>query len=974
MHPDDVRFRPPVLGFSRNLIFALAVVFVGIAAMLRYGGETPQLHTMLDSCAATITVLIALLLWDVSRRGDYNWPLFLAISFAIAAIGEVVHMAAVLGWLGTGASDPGLRGGTWGPPAHLLPIALGGALLLPRRRPFPWIFALVLVLAVIALVVVFRSVPRYTERGLLGISRPSLTLVPLIWAATGLAYWRFGQRSEIARAIAVSAIVFVMAHIAMLYSMAPNDAAAMIAHFDKVVAAALLLLNLTQIGVADSVRRREAERQLTELNRELDAHVIDRTARLHDSEERAALIVDTALDAVISIDQSGVITGWNPQAEETFGWQSEEALGGLVDQFIMPERFREAHRAGLARYLDTGEARVLNKRIEITALHRDGHEFPVELAITPIRARGIVSFSAFVRDISERRLAETRLQAQLQRLHLLDEITRAIGSRQDLRSIFQVVVRTMEDRLPADFVCMARYDRVDNMLTVEHVGVRSSGLGRELDIAEPTQIAIDRNGLSRCVAGQLVYEPDTAEVDFPFPNRLASHGLHSLVLAPIPVEDEVFGVMIVARRAARGFLSFDCEFLKQLAEHVGLAAHQTQLRDRLQRAYDDLRQTREAVLAQERLRAIGQMASGIAHDINNAISPVSVYTQAMLKREPGLKPELREYLELVGRVVKDITATVARLRDFYRNRESEVELSPLQLNDLVLQVVELTRARWSDMPQQRGIVITISTALGADLPRVMGNAPELREALTNLIFNAVDAMPGGGTITIRTDTLRSAGGGEPRVRLEVGDTGGGMDEEARKRCLEPFFTTKGERGTGLGLAMVYGTIQRHNARIDIESAKGEGTRVRLDFAACKAAPRKPVRKPADMLRLRLLIVDDDPDVLRSTTFVLKGDKHDITAADGGAAAIELLHEAYEAAKPYDLVITDLGMPYIDGNQVAAAVKELFPSTPVLLLTGWGRRMDDTGTPPAHIDFLMSKPPDLDELREIFLRVAGKSSS
>src|SRR5262249_41899633 len=153
---------------------------------------------------------------------------------------------------------------------------------------------------------------------------------------------------------------------------------------------------------------------------------------------------------------------------------------------------------------------------------------------------------------------------------------------------------------------------------------------------------------------------------------------------------------------------------------------------------------------QERLRALGQMASGIAHDINNAISPVSVYTQSLLEREPDLSPRTRSYLETVGRVIKDVSATVSRMRDFYRGSESEAEFQALNLNDLIPQVVELTRARWNDMPQQRGIVIRVVTRLDKTLPLVRGNAAELREAATNLIFNAVDAMPDGGTITIHT--------------------------------------------------------------------------------------------------------------------------------------------------------------------------------------------------------------------------------
>jgi signal transduction histidine kinase/ActR/RegA family two-component response regulator len=434
------------------------------------------------------------------------------------------------------------------------------------------------------------------------------------------------------------------------------------------------------------------------------------------------------------------------------------------------------------------------------------------------------------------------------------------------------------------------------------------------------------------------------------------------------VEGAVSGVLIVSRLQSDAFLSTDCEFLRQLGEHVGLAVHQTQLRASLQQAYDELRQTQQAVLEQERLRAIGQMASGIAHDINNAISPVAVYTQSLLERDLDLAPEVRDYLDVVGRVVKDLAATVARMRDFYRPDDTRTEFEPVDLNALVPQVVELTRARWSDMPQQRGAAIAVVTELEDDLPMIMGNASELREMATNLIFNAVDAMPDGGTLTITTETRRSDPGGD-KVRLEVGDTGTGMDEETRRRCLEPFFTTKGERGTGLGLAMVYGAAQRHKARLDIDSSPGGGARMRLDFDVATAAP--PAKQSAarqSVRSLRLLIVDDDPAVLKSTAVVLEVSGHRVTTANGGRAGIDALRASHAAGEAFDAIITDLGMPHVDGNQVARAAKEIFPATPVILLTGWGRRMATGDEAPAHVDYVLPKPLELDQLREVFARI------
>ena len=571
--------------------------------------------------------------------------------------------------------------------------------------------------------------------------------------------------------------------------------------------------------------------------------------------------------------------------------------------------------------------------------------------------------AALETQIAERQLAERKVHEQLERLNLLQQITRSIGERQDLRSIFQVVVRSLEDQLPIDFSCICLYEPAQHALQVTCVGVRSEALAQSFMMGEQAHIPIDENGLSSCVRGKLVYEADIAGVAFPFPQRLAQGGLRALVMAPLLAENTVFGILIVARRAAHSFTSGECEFLSQLSEHVALAANQAQLYGALQRAYDDLRQTQQSVMQQERLRALGQMASGIAHDINNAISPVALYTESLLETETNLSPQGRHCLEVIERAIDDVAATVARMREFYRQREPQLALSPIDANLVVQQVLDLTRARWSDMPQQRGIVIVLRTQLADALPMLPGSVGEIREALTNLVFNAVDAMPDGGTLSVRTSCTGAAGEAR-QVCIEVGDTGIGMDENTRRRCLEPFFTTKGERGTGLGLAMVYGMMERHGASIDIVTAPGQGTAVRLDFPACAAGEGEPAADAAHAVppRLRILVVDDDPMVLKSLRDILEIDGHDVVSADGGQAGIDCFQAAYDRHEQFAVVITDLGMPHVDGRKVASAVRQCSPATPIIMLTGWGQRLAADSDYPEHVDCVLGKPPRLKELR------------
>ncbi|HWF09209.1 MAG TPA: response regulator [Bryobacteraceae bacterium] len=397
------------------------------------------------------------------------------------------------------------------------------------------------------------------------------------------------------------------------------------------------------------------------------------------------------------------------------------------------------------------------------------------------------------------------------------------------------------------------------------------------------------------------------------------------------------------------------------------AAREAELNEALRKACDDLRQSQDAAIQHERLRALGQMASGIAHDINNALAPVSLYVATLLEREPGLSTRARDYLEITQRAIEDVAHTVGRMRDFYRARGPELVLSPVDVNRIVRQVADLTRARWHDIPLERGIVIDLRLDLARNLAHASGIEAEMREALTNLVFNAVDAMPAGGTLMLRTSAASEDSG---HIEIAVTDTGSGMDEQTRRQCLEPFFTTKGERGTGLGLAMVYGVVRRHSAEIDIESAPGAGTTVRLRFAS-SAASQIPVQEAPEIAptSLRLLIVDDDPVVSKTLHQILEIEGHQVATAMGGQEAVNLFEAGSDRRDSFDVVITDLGMPHVDGTRVAAAVKTGSPATRVILLTGWGQKLMAEGNVPPHVDYVISKPPKLRDLRNALAQCA-----
>ncbi len=396
----------------------------------------------------------------------------------------------------------------------------------------------------------------------------------------------------------------------------------------------------------------------------------------------------------------------------------------------------------------------------------------------------------------------------------------------------------------------------------------------------------------------------------------------------------------------------------------------------LEQGNEALRQAQHSLVQQERLRALGQMASGVAHDINNAISPISLYAEAMLEHEP-LSDKARGYLNNIQRAMDDVAQTVARMREFYRPREREPRLSDVELNPLVQQVIDLTRSRWQDLARQRGVAIEVVATLAPDLATIRGEESEIRDALSNLVCNAVDALPQGGRIGISTCNLGTPGvRGEPGVRVEVSDTGVGMDENSRRRCLEPFFTTKGDRGAGLGLSMVHGMANRHGAALEIDSVAGRGTTVRLTFrnGSSSAGASRRVAPQSASRSLRVLLVDDDPSLLESLRSALQDEGHKVTTSNGGQSGIDAFREAQRAGRLFDIVITDLGMPYVDGRQVIAGVRELSPSTPIILLTGWGQHAANEQDGPPQVDRLLGKPPRIRELRAALAELTGRRAT
>jgi signal transduction histidine kinase/ActR/RegA family two-component response regulator len=408
--------------------------------------------------------------------------------------------------------------------------------------------------------------------------------------------------------------------------------------------------------------------------------------------------------------------------------------------------------------------------------------------------------------------------------------------------------------------------------------------------------------------------------------------------------------------------------------------NQARLTEGTQQAYDELRRTQQAVVQQERLRALGQMASGVAHDINNALSPITAYSELLLSTLPDLADGPRERLKKISQAAQDVAQIVARMREFYRRDLDTDQLEKVNVNKAVEEVVELTRPRWRALAQRQGISIRVNIEPEANPPLLVCNPSELREALTNVIFNSVEALPQGGVITLitrsaaRPDPLEG-GKAQQEIQIEIRDNGIGMDDRVREHCLEPFFSTKLQTGgTGLGLAMVYGMVRRHDGSIEIESTPNQGTSVRLIFPirerAISAARLQPAH-PEQCRSLRILCIDDEPELRQLMHDLLEIFHHKVTVAPGGREGVEIFQSSLRGRQPFEVVITDLGMPDMDGHHVARAIKAESPHTPIIMLTGWGTIMKTEGETAPEVDAVLSKPPRMQELNNLLIKMTAR---
>ncbi len=359
------------------------------------------------------------------------------------------------------------------------------------------------------------------------------------------------------------------------------------------------------------------------------------------------------------------------------------------------------------------------------------------------------------------------------------------------------------------------------------------------------------------------------------------------------------------------------------------------------RAVTETSRAREAAIRRESLRLLGEIAAGVAHDLNNLCAVVVGYA-SLAKKRAGDPLEVERSLGFIMEAALTGGETIKRIATFGRLRQPSEERAPVEIHSLLQDVLALSRPRWRDDALERGVEISVETEL-APVPPLSANESEMKEVFFNLILNAVDAMPSGGTLTLRT--YRD----DRWAVAEVADTGVGMSEEVQARAFDPFFTTKEEKGTGLGLAIAHTVVEAHGGRIGIESRPGQGTIVRVRLPIGEAQALTPAVAPLlSPGALTVLVVEDQPDVRRLMVQMLEGEGHAVRIAASGDEGL-----ARAAEGGVDLVMTDLAMPGLSGLDLARQIRKRYSGLPVVLVTGYADLIDESAR--RSVDAVLRKP-------------------
>jgi signal transduction histidine kinase len=529
-------------------------------------------------------------------------------------------------------------------------------------------------------------------------------------------------------------------------------------------------------------------------------------------------------------------------------------------------------------------------------------------------------------------------------IDMISNLTRVIGTSLDMSEVYETFTSALRNLVDFDRISIGLVDG-DNLRFL----AVSSQIPTELDIG--TTIPLKKSVAAWVIAHKCTnIENDfTKERQFAVDEIHLRDGLRSAIRVPLVSKGEIFGTINLTSSHPSAYGQREQKILEQIAGHVAVAVQNSQLYDEAKqaynetrRAYDELNSAQDYMIRSEKLRALGEMAGGVAHDFNNILTVI--LGRAQLAIESVDDPVLKKSLTAIEQAAIDGASTVRSLQEFTRVRKDRIS-DPVNIRHMVMSALQMAEPRLKENREKDGMTIEVSTELNVT-ESVLGDIAELREALINIIFNAVDAMPEGGKLSIK------AWREDRQLVLSIADTGGGMSDETKDNIFDPYFTTKGPKGMGLGLSMAYGIITRHNGDISVESSLGEGTTfyIRLPLGGEDMQNGSSSDSQNAKGKAKILLVDDDPNVNEVLELMLSQIGYEVTAVCHGQEAINLFEQSN-----YDLVITDLGMPDVTGWDVAEAVKQKSPETPVVLITGWGVQVDSAQRDKLGINGVIAKP-------------------
>ncbi len=611
---------------------------------------------------------------------------------------------------------------------------------------------------------------------------------------------------------------------------------------------------------------------------------------LREREERYRTLLETMEEGYYEVDLQGRFTFFNDALRKMHGLPKKEEMLGMSNRQYMDEEIARKVYEIFNQVYKTGQP---GKIFEWEIIRNDGKKAVVESSVYLIRgAKGEpVGFRGITRDITERKQAEEALQK----------------SEEKYRNILQNIEDGYyEVDLPGNFTFFN-----DSMCKI-------FGYSREeLMGMNDRQYTDQKNAKKLFQAFNRVYRTGEPTKGFDW-EIIRKDRTKRYIEASVSLRKDAFGKPVGFRGIVRDVT--------------------------------DRKRIEEQLLQAEKLRAVGEMASGVAHDFNNALAAILGNTQLLLYNAPD--GELKEMLKIIEQVAKDSSQTVRRLQDFTRSRAPQ-ELFKVDINSIIKDSIEITKPRWKDEAQSRGTSIEIVSNL-EDIPFASGSASELREVITNMIFNAVEAMPDGGKIEIRTFKRKRD------ICIQISDTGIGIPEEAKKRIFEPFFTTKPFTNAGLGLSMSYGIVKRFGGEVEAESKVGLGTTftITLPIGEGKEEAVDPqlIKKGK---KARILVIDDEEFVRSVLSRTLAQADHQVTLAEDGIKGVQLFKEG-----KFDVVLTDLGMPGVSGWEVCRMIKEISPHTPVGMITGWGGEESRDKMEQFGLDFFISKPFDFAQILNV----------